>query len=181
MSLQKENQWVTIARLGRAWGNRGALAAVSLTSRPERFQQLSEVFLFREGKPVGAGGLQVESVREHARAWVFKFRGVDTISDTEPLEHAEVRLPFAERLAVEEGEHYVSDLVGCEVKERKTGSLVGVVTGWQEAGGVGLLEIGEGDDRLLVPFARAICVEVDTRAKRILVDLPEGLKDLNCP
>ena len=157
------------------------LAAISLTSRPERFQQLGEVFLFREGKPVGVGGFQVESVREHARAWVFKFRGVDTISGAEPLEHAEVRLPLAERLAVEEGEHYVSDLMGCEVKERKTGSLVGVVTGWQEAGGTGLLEVGEGDGKLLVPFARSICVEVDTRAKRILVDLPEGLKDLNCP
>ncbi|HXI41597.1 MAG TPA: ribosome maturation factor RimM [Bryobacteraceae bacterium] len=181
MSPQDENQWVTIARLGRAWGNRGALAAISLTSRPERFQQLGEVFLFREGKPVGVGGFQVESVREHARAWVFKFRGVDTISDAEPLEHAEVRLPLAERLPVEEGEHYVSDLIGCEVMERNTGRLVGIVTGWQEAGGAGLLEIGEGDDRLMVPFARSICVEVDTGAKRILVVLPEGLKDLNCP
>jgi len=180
VSLQEENQWVTIARLGRAWGNRGGLAAVPLTSRPERFQQLGEVFLFREGKPVGVGGFQVESVREHARAWIFKFRGVDTISDAELMEHAEVRIPIAQRLAVEEGEHYVSDLMGCEVKERNTGSLVGVVTGWQEAGGVGLLEIGEGDGKLLVPFARSICVEVDTRAKRILVVLPEGLKDLNC-
>jgi 16S rRNA processing protein RimM len=181
VSLQEENQWVTIARLGRAWGNRGGLAAISLTSRPERFQQLGEVFLFREGKPVGVGGFQVEFVREHARAWIFKFRGVDAISDAEALEHAEVRLPIAERLAVEEGEHYVSDLLGCEVIERGTGGRLGVVTGWQEAGGVGLLEIGGGDDRLLVPFARSICVDVDTRAKRILVDLPEGLKDLNRP
>jgi len=181
VSLQEENQWVTIARLGRAWGNRGALAAISLTSRPERFQQLGEVFLFREGKPVGAGGFHVESVREHARAWVFKFRSVDTISDAELLEHAEVRLPLAERLAIEEGEHYVSDLIGCEVMERGTGGRLGIVTGWQEAGGTGLLEVGEGGDKLLVPFARSICVEVDTRAKRILVVLPEGLKDLNRP
>ena len=181
MSLQEENQWVTIARLGRVWGSRGGLAAVSLSSRPERFQQLGEVFLFREGKPVGVGGFQVESVREHARAWIFKFRGVDTISDAELLEHAEVRLPLAERLAVAEGEHYVSDLMGCEVSDRSTGGRLGVVTGWQEAGGAGLLEVGEGDAKLLVPFARSICVEVDTRAKRILVDLPEGLKDLNRP
>ena len=34
---------------------------------------------------------------------------------------------------------------------------------------------------LLIPFARAICVEIDTQAKRILVNLPEGLKDLNRP
>lgn len=181
MSPPEENQWVTIARLGRAWGNRGGLAAISLSSRPERFQQLGEVFLFHEGKPVGVGGFQVESVREHARAWIFKFRGVDTISDAEPLEHAEVRIPLAERLAVAEGEHYVSDLMGCEVNERCSGGRLGVVTGWQEAGGAGLLEVGDGDDKLLVPFARSICVEVDTRAKRILVDLPEGLKDLNHP
>jgi len=32
---------------------------------------------------------------------------------------------------------------------------------------------------LLIPFARAICVEIDVAARRIVVDLPAGLKDLN--
>ena len=181
MSLQEENQWVTIARLGRAWGNRGGLAAVSLTSRPERFQQLGEVFLFREGKPVGVGGFQVESVWEHARAWIFKFRGVDTISQAELLERAEVRIPLADRLPVERDEHYVSDLMGCEVRDGATGELLGAVTGWQDAGGSGLLEVGNGDEPLLIPFARSLCVEIDTVKKRIVVNLPEGLKDLNRP
>ena len=181
MSLQDENQWVTIARLGRVWGNRGELAATSLTSRPERFQQLDDVFLFREESLLTTGGLQVESVREHLRQWVFKFRGVDTISQAELLEQAEVRIPFASRLLVPEGEHYLSDLMGCEVRDAGTGELVGTVTGWQDAGGVGLLEIGDQAAPLLVPFARSICVEIDTRAKRIAVKLPEGLKDLNRP
>jgi 16S rRNA processing protein RimM len=181
VSLQGENQWVTIARLWRAWGSRGELAATALTSRPERFQQLSEVFLFRDGSLVTTGGLQVESVREHSRGWVFKFRGVDTISQAERLEHAEVRIPIASRLSVPDGEHYLSDLMGCEVRDAKTGELVGTVTGWQDAGGAGLLEIGDQAAPLLVPFARSICVEIDTRAKRILVNLPEGLKDLNRP
>lgn len=175
MSLQEENPWVTVATLGRAWGNRGELAAVALTSKPERFQKLEEVFLFRDGRVVEPGRFRVESVREHLRSWLFKFRGVDTISQAEALEQCEVRIPAAERLAVEEGDHYLSDLVGCEVRDRATGDLVGVVTGWEDAGGPGLLEVGE----LLIPFARSICVEIDTRAKRILVDLPEGLKDLN--
>lgn len=181
MSLQDENQWVTIARLGRAWGNRGGLIAISLTSWPERFQQLGEVFLFLNGAPVGEGRFQVEWVREHARAWVFKFRGVDTISGAELLGGAEVRIPFAERVALEEGEHYLSDLIGCEVRERRTGDLVGHVTGWQDAGGAGLLEVGDGGEPLLIPFARNICVEIDTGAKRIVVELPEGLRDLNRP
>jgi 16S rRNA processing protein RimM len=179
VSVPEENQWVAIARLGRAWGKRGELAATSLTSRPERFQQIGEVFLFREGEPVTAGALCVESVWEHGREWVFKFRGVDTISEAELLEHAEVCIPLADRLAPPEGEHYLSDLIGCEVRDRKTGELLGMVTGWADAGSTGLLEISTGETQLLVPFARSICVEVDTRAKRIVVDLPEGLKDLN--
>jgi len=118
----------------------------------------------------------VESVREHLRVWLFKLQGVDTMSQAELLEHAEVRIPKAERLALDESEHYLSDLMGCEVRDSGTGELVGMVTGWEDAGGAGLLEVG---GELLIPFARSICVEIDTTAKRILVNLPEGLKDLN--
>jgi len=32
---------------------------------------------------------------------------------------------------------------------------------------------------LWIPFARSICVTIDIAAKRIEVELPEGLKDLN--
>ena len=45
-------------------------------------------------------------------------------------------------------------------------------------GGAGLLVV---DSNLLIPFARSICVEIDPAAKRIAVELPEGLKDLNRP
>lgn len=175
MNLPEEDQWVTIARLGRAWGIRGELAAMALTSKPERFQKLEEVFLFRDGQVLEPGRFQVESVREHLRGWLFKFRGVETMSQAELLAHAEVRIPMAQRLSLDESEHYLSDLMGCEVRDRASGDLVGVVTGWEDAGGAGLLKVGE----LLIPFARSICVEIDTSAKRILVSLPEGLKDLN--
>jgi len=164
---------------GGVWGNRGELAAIALTSKPERFQQLREVFLFREDAPVGSGGIEVEGVREHGRGWLFKFRGVDTISQAELLERTEVRIPFSDRLPEARDEHYVSDLMGCEVRDGATGELLGTVTGWQDAGGAGLLEVG--DEPLLIPFARSMCVEIDTAAKRIVVNLPEGLKDLNRP
>ena len=80
-----------------------------------------------------------------------------------------MRVPLAERLAARaEGEYYQADLIGCEVvRARARASRLGVVTGWQEAGGAGLLEVGEGDGKLLIPFARAICVEIDACAKRI--------------
>ena len=35
------------------------------------------------------------------------------------------------------------------------------------------------DGEWSIPFARSLCVEIDPVARRIAVDLPEGLKDLN--
>lgn len=173
MSLPPDAAWVTVALLGRVRGNRGELAAVGLSGNPERYGQLREVFLFGDGRR-----LEVESVWRHESRWIFKFRGIDTISDAEPLQGAEVRIPAGERPRLPAGEFYQSDLIGCEVIERGSGEPLGQVTGWQDAGGAGLLEIGGG---LLVPFARELCVSIDVDRRRIVVDLPEGLKDLNRP
>jgi ribosomal 30S subunit maturation factor RimM len=85
-------------------------------------------------------------------------------------------LPAAERVSLEPGEFFASELTGCEVVDRRSGQPLGRVTGWQDAGGSGLLEI---DNDWLIPFARAICVDIDPAAKRVTVELPEGLKDLN--
>ena len=46
----------------------------------------------------------------------------------------------------------------------------------EETGSADVLELNTG---LLIPFARSICVEIDAAGKRIAVDMPEGLEDLN--
>jgi 16S rRNA processing protein RimM len=165
-----ESEWVTVALLGKTRGNRGELTAFSLSSKPERFENLREVYLFGSGEKY-----EVEETWFHLRTLIFKFRGVDTISDAEKLVGAEVRVPLSERAPLEAGEYYESDLIGCEVVERGTGESLGRVAALQDGGGAGLLEVGN----LLIPFSKAICVEIDPAAKRITVELPEGLKDLN--
>lgn len=52
------------------------------------------------------------------------------------------------------------------------------MTEFLEYGGTPLLELESG---LLIPFARAICTEIDPQGRRIVVQLPEGLKDVNRP
>lgn len=157
--------------MGRPRGNRGELTAESLSSKPERFAQLKEVRLMGDG-----GAYQVEEVWEHAGALVFKFRGVDSISDAEKLRGAEVQVPRAERVALEPGEYFHSDLIGCEVRERASGRVIGRVTSFEEYGGPPLIEIDGG--RILIPFVKAICVDIRPDLKLIQVDLPEGLEEL---
>lgn len=170
---------MTIAHVVRPRGNRGEVAAEALSSRLERFEFLKEVFLFGPAGPLDGGRpYEIESVWQHRGRLVFKFRGVDSISDAERLRDVEVRIPFADRLPLEPGEFYQSDLIGCEVIDGRSGELLGRVQAWQECGGAGVLQV-EGAGEILIPFARQICREIDVGAGRIVVELPDGLKDLN--
>ena len=89
---------------------------------------------------------------------------------------AEVQVPLAERVTLEPGEYFHSDLIGCEVRERVSGRVVGRVTNFEEYGGPPLLEIDGG--RMLIPFVRAICTDIRPAERLILADLPEGLEDI---
>lgn len=171
--INSEAGWVTVALLGKPRGNRGEVTAVSLSSKPERYESLREVLLFP-----GAMKLTVEFTWFHNGTLIFKFQGIDTISGAEPLAGSEVRIPVSERVPLETDEFFLSDLVGCEVFDRRTGESLGGVTGWEDSGGTGLLMLEGG---LLIPFARSICVGIDPATRRIEVELPAGLKELNRP
>jgi 16S rRNA processing protein RimM len=145
------------------------LAALPLSSQPER---VSSVF-------VNQTPMQVERTWMHGDELIIKFRGVDTISDAEKLAGAEVAIPFEQRAALTDDEVYLDDLIGCEIVDTTDRSL-GTVTDLQETGGAPLLTVKThaGND-LLIPFAKSICITIDPAKKRIVVDLPDGLLDLN--
>ena len=67
-----------------------------------------------------------------------------------------MRVPGGRPRSAGAGEFYYSDLIGCEVWDRKVGRPDRRVVAVQEFGGPGLLELDNG---MLVPFAKAICVE----------------------
>jgi 16S rRNA processing protein RimM len=73
----------------------------------------------------------------------------------------------------------VADLVGCMVTG-PGGEAWGVVTDVLESGGAAVLVIDRpGGRETLVPFSAALCPVIDTAGKRITIDPPDGLWDLN--
>jgi 16S rRNA processing protein RimM len=165
------SDWVTVAILGRPRGIRGEITAISQSSHPERFASLHRVRLFGSGEEYF-----VEEVWDHKGMLIFKFAGIDSMDAAELLRGAEVRIPPSERVTLEPGEYFQSDIVGCEVRDRVSGRRLGKVTGWEEYGGPSLLQIDGG--RFLIPFVKAICVTIRPEDKLIETDLPEGLEDL---
>ena len=165
------SDWITIATLGKPRGNRGELTALSLTSHPNRFTAPRDVYIFGDGSRH-----TLQSSWLHQNTLILKFSGIDSISDAEPLFGAEVRIPASEALPAEPGAYYHSGLIGCEVRDRKTGTRIGRVASIDESAGSGMLVL---EDQTMIPFAREICVEIAPERREILIDPPEGLLELN--
>jgi 16S rRNA processing protein RimM len=165
-----DESWVAIGRLWRTRGNRGELLGELDSSDPEREQKLREIALEVDGR---RQVMRVEETWRHDGRPVFKFAGIDSISDAEKWEGAEMLVPASEVEPPEEGAYSYADLVGCKVVGE---SELGVVTEVEAFGGAPLLKLEAADGReILIPFARSICKVIDVASKTIRVDLPEGL------
>jgi 16S rRNA processing protein RimM len=165
-----DENWVAIGRLWRTRGNRGELLGELDSSDPDREQKLHEVALEVDGR---RQVMRVEETWRHDGRPVFKFEGIDSISDAEKWEGAEMLVPASEVEPPEEGAFSYADLVGCKVVGD---AVIGVVTEVEAYGGAPLLKLEAADGReILIPFARSICKVIDVASKTIRVELPEGL------
>ena len=164
---------VAVGKVLRERGRIGELTAEIYSSQPGRAEKLKDVVLSLAGlnRPV-----QVERLWYHNGRPVFKFVGIDSISDAERWRGADLLAPESERARPEQGEYSHADLIGCEVWAP---DAMGIVRGVEEYGGQTLLSVEKTTGgEMLVPFAKAICREIDVARKVIRVELPEGLADL---
>jgi 16S rRNA processing protein RimM len=177
-----ESAWATVARIVRPHGRRGEVAAEILTDFPSRLTTLTTVRLWDEHfAPRQVAVRSCWLSQSHGGQAIFHFTGSDSISDASKLAGLEVQVPLGERMPLPRGSYYVSDLVGCEVREK--GEAVGRVRDVQftgaDAPGTPILVLDSPQGELLIPLAQEICTRIDTAAQQIDVTLPEGLRDLN--
>ncbi|HEY1993118.1 MAG TPA: ribosome maturation factor RimM [Edaphobacter sp.] len=194
---QSPPAWIVLAHLLRPQGRKGEVLAELFTDFPERFRDQRRVFLAApgfEGEEAEARPSEVVAfwlpVGKNEGRVVLQFAGIDTISDAESIAGQDVLIPREERLPLDDESVYISELIGCSVYD---GTLrVGVVEDVQFAmtadGGrrlddaAPLLVVTSSEqDEILLPFAKAFLVAVDTEAKRIDMKLPEGLVEVNRP
>ena len=168
-----------MAHVVRPQGRHGEVIAESRTNLREQFAASHKMFA------VDATGnlrtLEIEGHRFHQDRVVLKFRGVDSISQAEELRGYELKVSRAELLPLAAGSYYVKDLVGCSLFDR--GRKVGEVTGVQFGAGEAPLLVtrANGADELLIPFAKAYVVSADVGGKRIDMDLPDRLLEVDAP
>ena len=165
-----------VGTIARAHGNRGQVIVNPETDFPdERFQAGAEVFVERAGT---VQPMRVVAMRMHRDRPVIAFDGVATMNDAEALAGLELRVPVERLAALPQDTFYHHYLVGCRV-ETRGGADVGMVRRVDgAAGGSRLIVQGHRGD-VEIPLVAGICTAIDVTGKRIVIDPPEGLLDLN--
>jgi len=126
----------------------------------------------------GEEPLTVTSLRLQSGRPIVGFEGFDRIEDVERLAGLELRIPEAALQPLQPGVYYEHQLVGCAV-ETVDGASVGEVSKVEGGAGATRLVMNGARGEILVPLASDICVEIDVANKRIRINPPEGLLELN--
>lgn len=183
MSVNEDTAgYITLAKVTKTQGRVGEVATQLFTDFPERFAER------RELSALGPKGerreLKLEDFWPHKGGMVLKFAGVESIDDAEKLIGWEIQIPAEQRAELEQGAVYVSDLIGCEVAvnengaERRLGKIEDVNFG---AGEAPLLVVKDGGKEYLIPFVESFTKATDIAGKRIVMELPEGMLELDAP
>ena len=168
-----DEELVAVARVVKVRGLRGEVAAELLTDFPERFARTEELIAVT---PSGRREtLAVEQSRLHAGRVLLKFAGYDTPEAAQRLVGFELCVPERDAVGLEEDEFFDWQLEGCRV-ETVEGRRLGSVREVWHYGAAPILVVRDDEKReTLIPLARSICTVIDTDAKLIRVDPPEGL------
>jgi 16S rRNA processing protein RimM len=196
--------FITVARLAKVQGRVGEIAAELHTDFPERFEQRRTLYAWNAGSD-RRRELRLEEYWPHKGGMVFKFEGVDSIEEAEKLLGSEIQIPATERAELDEGAFYVSDLLGCLVVE--VGSVaggaehnIGTVVDVNFGAGTAPLLIVKGEALMagtrqeatlrpqpsdgrefMIPFVESFTKKLDLKAKRIEMQLPEDMLELDAP
>jgi 16S rRNA processing protein RimM len=173
-----QKEFITVARVAKTQGRHGEVAADLFTDFPEKFAERKRLSAWM--KDGTRRELKVEEFWPHKQRMVFKFAGVDDMNAAEELIGAELQIAKNDRAELEENTAYVSDLKGCRVFDGKT--EVGVVTEVDfSTGEAPNLIVTAGKKELMVPFAGAYLRKLDVAGKRIEMELPQGLLEVDAP
>ena len=166
--IEKENDWVMVGRIRRAWGSQGHVIADVLSNTAGRFAQGETLFI--DGEP-----FTIESARPSRKAMVLKLEGVDSLEAAEALRENTLAIPPSSLPSLPEDTYYHYHLIGMEVCTQEGRSL-GTLADILNTGANDVYLVRKGPKDLLIPALPNVILEVDVTRGRMVVELLPGLE-----
>jgi len=168
-----EGSKVLVARFGAAHGVRGEVKLWSFTEDPLAVTDYGPL----ESKD-GTRQFVIAALRPAKDFLIARVEGVADRNAAEALRNVELYLPRERLPAIDEDDTwYYADLVGLAAVA-PDGASLGTVAAVHNFGAGDIVEIAPagGGKTLLLPFTEAVVPEVDIKARRMVVVLPEEIE-----
>lgn len=161
---------ICVGAISGSFGVAGEVRLKSFCSDPEAIASYGP--LYTED---GARSFTVKLTRAVAGGLGARLPGVTTKEQADALKGTSLYVDRGKLPSLPDDEYYHADLIGLEARDTG-GALLGKVAAVHNHGAGDLLEIsGAAGASILLPFTLAAVPTVDLAARRIVVDLPEGL------
>jgi 16S rRNA processing protein RimM len=163
---------VTIGKIERPFGVKGAVKVRSLSDVPGRFDRLRTVSV------AGTAGKMVEQTVTHVRRagpiYIMQFAGIATPEEAGTLRGGLIQVPPREPSARSTDTLYECDVVGMVVMD-ETGHDLGVVETILDLPGHQLFVVRKDGQELLIPAAKNFVAAMNVAERRMIVRRIEGL------
>lgn len=164
---------LAVGRITRAHGVRGRIVLVPYNAQSDALTGVPALWLRSgEGEP---RRYEVAGAERAAQGYLIALRGLGDRDAAAALRGSEALVERAFLPALAEGEVYAADLLGYAVADQ-SGTQRGEVVGVETAGLQELLRVSNAGRESLVPFA--LLKEIDEARRRLVVEAPEGLFEL---
>ena len=115
---------IKIGKIVNAVALRGEVKVYAYSDRKERYEELKEILV--ENKK-GLTPYKIQSVRYQKNIVILKLKGVDDRNAAEALKERDIYITEADLPELPDDTFYVRDLIGCEVRDEKNGSVIGKI------------------------------------------------------
>ena len=167
----KNELYIEAGKIANTHGIGGDVVADSYCDAPEILKALTSLYI-KSGNEYKK--LTIKKASLFKGRVLFHFEGYDSIEAAIPLKN---RLLYAERSAfcLEEGEHFIVDLIGLSVYDIDSGECYGIVTDVLNYGASDIYEIEKPDKKkAYVPVVPEFVKKVDPESG-IYLSVIEGL------
>lgn len=171
-----QGQYLAIGRIVAPHGIKGEVKVEVMTDFPERFRQGARALLSSTPEGADARPVQMVLCRRHHERMLVKLDVTPDRNAAELVRDHYLLIPEEEAMPLGEHENYAHDLIGLRV-ETEAGEFVGHVTEilFTAANDVYILRGPDGE--VLIPATREVVLNVDLAQRRMIVALPEGLRE----
>jgi 16S rRNA processing protein RimM len=164
-------EYIKIGAIAGTHGLRGEVSVKSFTQFNDiRFAKGN--IIFRETSS-GMQELKIVSMRQKTDRILLQLAGYDHIEQVEAWKGSLLYIQKDQLHELDEDEVYYFELMHCQVVDME-GRLLGEVSDLIETGSSVVLRVS-GNKEILIPYVKAFVKEADIAAKRIVVELLEGM------